>query len=79
MALDGKGKKLWKRVWWGSVRGRLIAIGVRRPRVKTAMANVDLAGFRLRYEYHMHREDKAMYLYQPCLDCTVLVLNTNQA
>lgn len=44
MALDGKGKKLWKRVWWSCVmRDRLVALGMRRPtRIKSEDCDVPM-------------------------------------
>ncbi|KAF8416411.1 fungal-specific transcription factor domain-containing protein [Tirmania nivea] len=44
IALDGKGKKLWKRVWWSCVmRDRLVALGMRRPtRIKSEDCDVPM-------------------------------------
>ena len=44
LALDGKGKKLWKRVWWSCVmRDRLVALGMRRPtRIKSEDCDVPM-------------------------------------
>ncbi|RPB20849.1 hypothetical protein L211DRAFT_870407 [Terfezia boudieri ATCC MYA-4762] len=44
IALDEKGKKLWKRVWWSCVmRDKLVALGMRRPtRIKSEDCDVPM-------------------------------------
>lgn len=44
VALDVKGKKLWKRIWWSCVvRDRLVALGMRRPtRIKSEHCDVPM-------------------------------------